>query len=138
MILVDTSILVDYFRSSTSVASDQFEAILKWKLPFGIDLYIYQELLQGSRSDKDFQTLKKYLDSQKFYGLLHGKESHAKAARLYMKCRKNGITVRGMVDMIIVQTAIENDLLLLHNDRDYTAIAQIETQLKIFDSKFMR
>jgi len=93
--------------------------------------YIYQEVLQGVKTEKNFITLKKYLGSQRFYELKHPKESRASAAKLYFDCRKTGVTINSAIDLIIAQTAIENDLFLLHNDSDYEKIAGI-TALKSF------
>ena len=50
---------------------------------------------------------------------------------MYMNCRKAGITPRSSIDMIIAQTAIENNLTLFHNDNDYVNIAKINTNLQI-------
>ncbi|RLA59144.1 MAG: hypothetical protein DRR04_09255, partial [Gammaproteobacteria bacterium] len=44
---------------------------------------------------------------------------HGKAARIYYDCRRTGITVRSSVDCLIAQCALENELVLLHQDRDY-------------------
>lgn len=60
----------------------------------------------------------------------YGRKSYEMAAELYFKCRKNGIAVRSNIDLLIAQTAIENDLYLLHDDRDFSLIASIEPKLK--------
>lgn len=52
------------------------------------------------------------------------------AAKLYFKCRKKGITIRSTIDLLIAQTAIENDLYLLHDDNDFTLIAKVDQRLK--------
>jgi predicted nucleic acid-binding protein len=49
-----------------------------------------------------------------------------------MNCRKNGITVRSTIDILIAQTAIENNLFLFHNDNDYANIAGLYRDLKIY------
>jgi len=94
--------------------------------------YVYQELLQGSLNDKEFNLLKNYLDSLPFYDLRYGKESFENAALIYMNCRKKGITVKSTVDLLIAEITIENDLFLFHNDSDYTNIAKINKNLKIY------
>jgi predicted nucleic acid-binding protein len=90
------------------------------------------EVLQGAASPKDFERLKTYLDSQRFYSLTQKRESFSQAARLYMDCRAKGITVRRTIDCLVAQTAVENRLLLLHNDNDYTRIARVLTHLEFF------
>ncbi|MBN2443472.1 MAG: DNA-binding protein [Spirochaetales bacterium] len=70
--------------------------------------------------------------TQKFYFLLHGEESYARSAYLYMQCRKKGITVRSTIDLLIVETVLENELLLLHNDNDFVNISKVITGLKFY------
>ncbi|MCP4221369.1 MAG: PIN domain nuclease [bacterium] len=132
MILVDTSVLIHYLKEVEDEATQQFREIMDKQIPFGINHYIYQELLQGCRSGRDFKLLKKYLDGQTFFDLKNGRKSYAEAAELYFKLRKKGITIRSTIDCLIAQTAIENDLYLLHKDADFTRIAD-HYPLKIWD-----
>lgn len=124
MILVDTSILIDYFKDVQNKGAKQFNTILEKDLPFGINHFIYQELLQGSKTEKDFNLMKKYLDTQIFYDFMKGRESYSEAARMFITMRKRGITVRSTIDCLIARMAIENDLFLLHNDIDFTRMAR--------------
>jgi predicted nucleic acid-binding protein len=87
--------------------------------------------LQGAASEKEYATLKRYLETQKFYHLSDPVESFARAARIYMLCRKKGITVRSTIDCLVAQTALEHNLLLLHNDRDFEGMARV-IPLKFF------
>jgi predicted nucleic acid-binding protein len=132
MILVDTSILISFLRGIDNKGTEKFEDIILRNIPFGINNYIYQELLQGAASEKDFNNLKQYLETQKFYNLKYGKKSFEDAAKIYYICRKSGFTIRSTIDLIIAQTAIENDLLLLHDDVDYVHIAKIITKLNLY------
>lgn len=133
MILVDTSVLIDYFAGKANDATYKFEYILDNNILFGINPFIYQEVLQGVKTEKDFDRTKKYLDTQKFYSLKDEKESFASAAKIYFKCRKKGITVNSSIDCLIAQIAIENNLYLLHNDSDFDNIARVVSELKIFN-----
>ena len=132
MILVDTSVLIGYFKKLKGVPYDKMNYILDNDLPYGICFYVYQELLQGSLNDEEYELLKEYLNTIPFYNLRYGKESFEKAALMYKKCRKKGITVRSTIDLIIAEIAIENNLYLLHDDSDYTNISKIYKELKIF------
>lgn len=132
MILVDTSILIDYLRDAENEPAGRFQYVLDHNLPFGINSFVYQEVLQGVQSERDFQTVKRYLDTQRFYGLKDGKESYAAAAQIYLKCRKKGITIYSTIDCLIAQTAIENNLFLLHNDSDFDRMRKV-IELKIFN-----
>ena len=125
MILVDTSVLIDFFKGSKTDGNQKFEEILKRRVPFGINSFILQEILQGAASEKEFGLLKKYLSTQRFYHLKDPVESFIGAARLYMDCRKKGITVRSTIDCLIAQTAIEHDLMLLHSDNDFIAMSKV-------------
>jgi len=132
MILVDTSVLIAYFKGISNESTDKFEKILTEKIPFGINNFIYQELLQGTSSENSFKKLKAYLETQTFYELKQGRKSYEDAAKMYSVCRKSGITVRGSIDLLIAQTAIENNLSLLHDDRDYTNIAKVVKNLRLY------
>jgi predicted nucleic acid-binding protein len=132
MILVDTSVLIGYFKGSKGTPYDKMNYLIDEEIPFGICHYVYQELLQGALNDKEFNLLKDYLDSIPFYDLRYGKESFENAALIYMNCRKKGVTVRSTIDLLIAEIAIENDLYLFHNDNDYTNIAKIYKNLKIY------
>jgi len=132
MILLDTSVLIGYFKGSKGTSYDKMNHLVDDEVPFGICHYVYQELLQGSANDREFKLLKDYLDSMPFYDLRYGKESFENAALMYMNCRKKGITVRSTIDLLIAEIAIENDLYLFHNDNDYTNIAKVYKNLKIY------
>jgi len=132
MILVDTSILIGYFKNSEGIPYDKMNYIIDNEIPYGICFYVYQELLQGSANEREYKLLKNYLSSLRFYDLLYGKESFENAALMYMNCRKKGITLRSTVDLIIAEIAIENDLHLFHDDRDYANISKIYKNLKIY------
>ena len=131
MVLVDTSAIIDYLRENDSEAAHAVQYILDNNIPFGINSLIYQEVLQGVKTEKYFIRLKKYLETQIFYSLKDEKESYASAAMIYFRCRKKGITIGSTIDCLIAQAAIENNLFLLHNDSDFDRISEV-ADLKIF------
>jgi len=131
MYLVDTSVWVDFFRNRSTYAVGGFEEILDENIPYGITSVIYQEVLQGADSPKDFSALQTYLGSQNFYHPIDPILSYARAADLYSQCRRQGITIRSTIDCLIAQIAIEHKLRLLHNDRDFTKIASVVENLKL-------
>ncbi|GJL66277.1 MAG: twitching motility protein PilT [Nitrospirales bacterium] len=131
MYLVDTSVWLDFFRNQSTQAVRKFEEILDGKIPFGITGLIYQEVLQGADSPRDFLQLQTYLGTQKFYHPVDPVRSYEKAADLYFRCRREGITIRGSIDCLIAQVAIEQKLYLLHHDRDFTKIAEVIPDLKV-------
>ena len=131
MILVDTSVLIDFLKGTKSETVEKLEWVLQKGIPFGINSFIFQEVLQGVTSEKEYTLLDSYLRTQRFYHLKDAIESYASAARIYMDCRKKGITVTSTIDCLIAVTALEHDLLLLYNDSDFAAIARV-VPLKIY------
>jgi hypothetical protein len=131
MILVDTSVLIDYLEGRESAAALRFHEILERDIPFGLSPITYMEVLQGARTEKDFAVLSEYLESQTFYGLKEGLASYTAAAKIYFRLRRRGYSIGSSVDCLIAQTAIEHGLLLLHNDSDFDRIAEV-SQLKAF------
>lgn len=98
--------------------------------PFGLTSIVYQEVLQGAATGRDFERLDEHLCTQRFYEPRDVVESYRDAARLYFRCRESGVTVRSTVDCLIARTAIEHDLVLLHSDRDYENMARVIPELK--------
>jgi hypothetical protein len=131
MILADTSVLIDFLEGRETESGQRLKTVLQQGIPFGINSFIYQEVLQGAKSEKEYRLLKKYLETQRFYHPKDPVESFAKAAKIYFDCRRKGVTIRSTIDCIIAQTAIEHDLFLLHNDSDYDAMASV-IPLKIY------
>ncbi len=132
MILVDTSVLIDYFKNNSNDAVSLLDDIIEKNIEFGICGFIYQEILQGAKTEREFNTLQEYLQDLPFYELQQGKISFEKTALLNFKCRRAGITIRSSMDLLIAQIAIENNLYLLHNDKDFTNLANVITELKIY------
>lgn len=136
MYLIDTSVWIDYFRGRAHQPVDYFIRIIKEEIPFGITSHIYQEILQGAASKKDFQVLVEYLDTQRFFHPKNPVLSYADAAKLYLNCREEGITIRSTIDCLVAQTAIEHNLILVHKDKDYLQIKKVNARLKLYDVNF--
>ena len=67
-----------------------------------------------------------------FYHPKDPTDTYAQAAYLYFSCRRKGITIRSTIDCLIAQTAIDNDLILLHSDKDFERIAAVVPNLKLY------
>jgi predicted nucleic acid-binding protein len=82
---------------------------------------ILTEILQGIKDDEVYETTKSYLLE---FPIIKpkGTGTFITAAEIYRKCRKEGKTVRKTVDCIIATIAVENGLILLHNDNDFDVI----------------
>ncbi len=132
MILVDTSVLINYLKDQKTKAVEQFEYILDKGLTYGINTFIYQEILQGAKTDKEYNLLKEYFETIPLYYLKYGKKSYEQAALINIRCRQKGVTIRSTIDLLIVETAIENNLYLLHDDNDFINMAKIIKELKLY------
>ena len=134
MILVDTSVLINFFKGKTSPKVELFQQVLARQIPFGISCYTYQEILQGTRDEKEWQLLKDYLSTQVIYFLPETLETYEKAAFMFFTLRRNGVTPRSTIDMLIALIAIEHNLTLLHEDRDFDTMAIHLPALQILNS----
>lgn len=133
MILVDTSVLIDLFKGNNSESVENLRDIIHKQIPFGITSVIYQEILQGAKTEKEYSFLKEYLSTQRFFHPQDPLSTYADAANIFYSCRRKGVTIRSTIDCLIAQIAIEHELLLLHNDKDFTAMAQV-IDLKVYRS----
>lgn len=131
MVLVDTSVLIDYLEGRDTPAAARFAEILERDIPFAISPITFMEVLQGAATEKDLERLDDYLGSQTLCGLGQGPDSYAAAARISFRLRKAGLSGPGTVDCLIAQTAIEHGLFLLHSDADFDRIAKV-APLKIW------
>ncbi|MGH3089350.1 MAG: type II toxin-antitoxin system VapC family toxin [Rubrobacteraceae bacterium] len=128
---MDTSVWIDYMRDIENEVTGRFDEIQERGLPFGITALIHQEVLQGAASPAKFDYLVDFMNTQDFYHPEDPVESYKEAARIYFDCRRAGVTIRSAIDCLIARIAIENDLFLLHNDRDFEYMAEIEPELKL-------
>jgi predicted nucleic acid-binding protein len=123
MIIADTSIWIDYVRGVQSIQTDLLDyELLHDRVATG-DIIIV-EFLQGFREEKDLKIAKRIMDRLEYYDFL-GKEMAIVSAENYRKLRKNGITVRKTIDVIIATFCIEKGFELLHNDRDFDPMEEI-------------
>lgn len=129
MILVDTSVWIDFLRGENSVHRETLHRLIEDEEDVCVTEIILTEILQGIKSDKDFRKLKDYLLEFPIYSP-KGTETYLKAAQIYRDCRKKGKTVRKTVDCVIAAIAIENNLNLFHKDSDFNLIASC-TPLKL-------
>jgi predicted nucleic acid-binding protein len=132
MYLVDTSIWVDYLRGEATSQIRTLKDLLSGEEIVGIAPIILQEILQGADSAERFETWRKVFSELFCYLQKDPVKSHVAAARLYQECRKAGKTPRSSNDCLIAQIAIENDLTLLHHDREFNAIASVIGQLRLY------
>ena len=117
MILVDSSVWIDYFNGLSTWQTDLLDDLLS-NVPILIGDLILTEVLQGFRSDDDFEAAKTCLSIIPFREI-GGYEIALRSAQNYRLLRKKGITVRKTIDVIIGTFCISEGITLLHNDRDF-------------------
>lgn len=117
MILVDSSVWIDYFNGLDTPQTDKLHTLLGVE-PLAIGDVILTEVLQGFRTDKDYETAKRLLTSLSVFNIL-SIELAIKSAENFRYLRKRGITIRKTVDTIIATFCIEKKYSLLFSDRDF-------------------
>ena len=121
MILVDTSVWIDYFNGQRTWQTDLLDNLLS-DVPVIVGDLILAEILQGFRSDRDYESAKSYLSALPFHQI-GGYQVAVQSARNYRTLRKKGVTVRKTTDVIIGTYCILEGLPLLHDDRDFDPMA---------------
>jgi predicted nucleic acid-binding protein len=117
LILVDSSVWIDYFNGTTTAAAVRLDQLLgSEQLAIG-DL-ILTEVLQGFTSERDFRAAEQMLTSLLVVEL-GGREIAIQAAKNFRALRKAGVTVRKTIDTVIATRCIESGYDLLHDDRDF-------------------
>lgn len=117
MIVVDTSVWIDYVNGVRTIQTDILDRELQESRVVTGDL-IMVEFLQGFRNNKQFQIAKMLMDSLEYYDFI-GKDMAIKAAQNFRILRRRGITIRKTIDVLIATFCIEHGFELLHSDRDY-------------------
>ena len=131
MIVVDTSVLIDFFRGKKTKATRHLQTLEQQTTPFWIPSICCQELLQGVKDDREWEFLHAYLYGQNKLDPTTPWQTHREAAHIYYACRKRGITV-GTIDCYVAELVIENDGTLLHQDKHFRHIQHVRP-LKMFD-----
>ena len=125
MIVVDTSVLVDFFRDRSTPAVECLQAAELDGSSIAIPAVCCQELLQGARDEREWRLLAHHLAPQTILTAADQEATHLAAARIYFDGRRRGLTIRSTVDCWIAQLTLDNDGLLLHDDDDFERISTI-------------
>jgi predicted nucleic acid-binding protein len=119
VILVDSSVWIDYFRGIACAETRLLDELLGSE-PLLIGDLILAEVLQGFEAEADFRQAKDLLDAFETVPLA-GKAVCEQSARNFRALRRRGVSVRKTIDTIIATSCIENGYALLHRDRDFDA-----------------
>lgn len=132
VVLVDTTVWVDFFGDRPERHVVALQELIEKDDDLCLCGVILAEVLQGVRFDSDYRKANDYLDALIFLPMHQA--TFLRAAKIYRSLRKKGITIRKPVDCMIASVAIEYDIQLLHNDRDFDQIAK-HSKLKIMKVK---
>lgn len=123
MIVADTSVWIDYVNGVLTTQTDILDRVLEQDRVVTGDLIIV-EFLQGFRHNKQFQIARHLMDSLEYYDFV-GKEISIRAAENFRTLRKQGVTIRKTIDVLIATFCIAHDFELLHNYRDYEPMEEL-------------
>ena len=122
MILVDSSVWIDYFKGAINAQTEKLDKMLCHQ-PLAIGDLILTEVLQGFTNERDFNKARKMLSSLTVVQL-GGQKIAIQAAKNFRELGVLGVTVRKTIDTVIATWCIENGYDLLHNDRDFDPFAK--------------
>ena len=122
MVLVDTTVWIDFFAARSSDHVVALEDLIRNREDICICGIILTEVLQGIRRDSEFSKTSDLFKNLLFLPMPY--PVFLKAAEIYRSLRRKGITLRKSMDCMIASVAIENNIPLLHNDRDFRVIEE--------------
>ena len=122
MILVDSSVWIDYFRGTPTPQANRLDGLLGSE-PLAIGDLILTEVLQGFATEREFNDARKVLLALDMV-VLGGADVAVEAAKNYRKLKSLGVTVRKTIDTVIATRCIVSGHMLLHSDRDFDAFEQ--------------
>lgn len=117
MILVDSSVWIDFFRNMPTPQAEWLDAHLGDEA-FVVGDLILAEVLRGFKDDRGFNEAKRLM-ARLEQVMLCGEDIAVEAARNFRRLRSRGVTVRGTIDVVIATRCIADGLQLLHSDRDF-------------------
>lgn len=123
MVIVDTTVWVDYLRGTHNPETEWLEIEADRKR-LGLTDLILCEVLQGVRSEQEFSQVRTELERFALFET-GGEELAIAAARNYRRIREEGLTVRKTIDCLIATFCMSNGHALLHRDRDFDAFEEI-------------
>jgi len=122
MVIVDTTVWVDFFAARSADHVAMLETLIDEREDICICGIILTEVLQGIRKESEFRKTRDLFNALIFLPMEY--KTFSRSAEIYRLLRRKGITVRKPMDCMIASVAIENDIPLLHNDKDFHPIEQ--------------
>ncbi len=124
MILVDTSVWVEFDRATGSPADLRLTGLIGTGGPIAVTEPVAMEVLAGAKDDAAWLRLRRLLTSFSWIPV-EGVADFEGAARIHRLCRERGVTPRGLIDCMVAAIALRADVSLLAADRDFVRMAEI-------------
>lgn len=122
MIVVDSSVWIDYFNGRKTEQTDLLHSLLG-STPIIMGDLILTEVLQGFQRERDFRIARDLMLRFPFM-TMGGQALALESASNYRLLRRKGLTVRKTIDVMIGTFCIHHRLPLLHDDRDFEPIVK--------------
>ncbi len=122
MVLVDTSVWIDFFNSKENEKVLQLKEAISNNEDIAIFGVILTEVLQGIKNKKEYELVEEIFESLSYLEM--SKNIFIDAANIYRNLRKTGITIRKPVDCMIASVAMNYKIALIHNDKDFEPIEE--------------
>ena len=122
MVIVDTSVWIDYFADRPTPQVSVLERAIDAE-PLAVGDLVVFEVMRGLRYERDARRVGGLFEQLTVIPMGGGRIAR-RAAEDYRILRSRGITVRATVDCLIATFCIEHNHVLLHNDRDFDAFEQ--------------
>jgi predicted nucleic acid-binding protein len=119
VILIDTSVWIDFFRNRPTPQAEWLDRNLGLEALVVGDL-ILAEILHGFKEDKGFNEARRLLGRLEQVNI-GGMDLAVEAAQNYRRLRRAGVTVRGTMDVLIATRCLTDSMRLLHSDQDFDA-----------------
>lgn len=126
MILIDTSAWVEFLRDTGSAVCHRVDVLLESEVATCDP--VKMEVLARARDERHLRNLQRLLARAVVLPL--GPADYDDAAALYRLCRRQGETVRKLIDCLISAVAIRSGVPVLHNDIDFDVLGR-HTDLRI-------
>ena len=120
MVLVDTTVWIDFFKASSLPHVEVLENLISKREDICICGIILSEVLQGVRKDSEYKKTRELFENLIILPMHNS--IFFRSAEIYRALRRKGITIRKPLDCMIASVAVENEIPLLHNDRDFNPI----------------
>ena len=125
MLVVDSSVWIDFFNAVEKPAAQLLEHLLEQgEIRLIVPDLVLFEVLRGFRHERDYRQARLLMQTLNVEAV-GGADMVLAAAQHYRSLRDQGVTVRSSIDVLVATFCIERDYALLHRDRDFDAFEEL-------------